>query len=253
MGKNNGLGDTEIDNEFDIDPEDDNLDSNDFDDDVDDTISNSDLDPMNDLDDSDIMPDIDGSLPMEKHNDLLRELTNFSPYIKDKFKAWLGLVYNEKTGEYVPKEYSEWNFKDKVYVVKKVKPIMNLLCAEWCINFLRDYTRNNNILTSLDEEEYKLIISDVVDNAWLSLVSKRLEFAILDDDIYSIAVSLEHAVRLVLTGAAAGGYRKVFTDTTNRSESINLNNDPNNEDVRNNRKKDIGFLGSVRKSLLGGK
>jgi len=201
------------------------------------------------MNDSSILGINDGVQPMEKHNDLLRELTNFDPYIKDKFKAWLGLKWDDSAERYVQNTYILWDETNQKYREEKVKPMMNLLCAEWCINLLRDYTRGNNIITVIDNEEYEIFIGDVVETVWKVLVSKSKEFNLrLDEDIYSIAVSLEHAVRLVLTGAGGGGYSRLLTGTMSRNETVthNPNNQPNNSN-------NMSFFSAVKKSLFGGK
>ena len=43
-----------------------------------------------------------GGIPaMEKHSDLLKELTNFDKFIRDKINGWLGLVWSENESKFI--------------------------------------------------------------------------------------------------------------------------------------------------------
>ena len=197
--------------EFDFDLEEDNLSSNndidifeDKNNDIDDDLGL--FDDNNSFEDSSI-----GINPMEKHNDLLQKLTNFDPYIKNKIYGWLGLRWDENTTKWV-------NDPD-------IQPIMNKKCAFWCVDFLKTYTRGNNIITNIGQEEYKNMIIDVIDVLWLDIGTRSEEFGILyDGDILRVCTELEHAVELVLLGAGNGKYTDFLGTTVSRHENFSGEN-----------------------------
>lgn len=162
-------------------------------------------------DDSDYFDDYGmsgGPTPMEKHGDLLKELTNFSPYLKDTVNNWLGLVWSEEEGKYVSSNL--------------IKPIMNIQGAMWCIGFIKTYARSNNIITNLDKVEYIAILEDVIDTVAFN-IGTRDDFGVRSTgDMIRIINELFHAVQLVLTGAGDGKYSDLLTRTVSRSESVNL-------------------------------
>lgn len=152
--------------------------------------------------------DADTRQPMNKYNDLLKDLTNFSPYLKDCVNSWLGLVWNEEKKMYV---------RDP-----QLKPIMNYQGASWCIGFVKTYTRQNNILTHIGKEEYESIMSDIIENIWLNIGTRAEEFGINNDgDILRICNEIEHAAELVLMGAGDGKYSQFLGTTIHRNENIN--------------------------------
>ena len=75
-----------------------------------------DLDPLNDPLGDDMFGDdfygMGGQSPLDKHKDLLKDLTNFAPYLKDTVNNWLGLTWDEEKGKYMPSQY--------------IKPIMSI-------------------------------------------------------------------------------------------------------------------------------
>lgn len=147
--------------------------------------------------------------PMEKHSDLLKQLTDFDDYHKNLINDWLGLTWNEKD-----KTYSE---------NKNVEPIMNKKGALWCIGLLRTYTRKNNIITWIGKEEYKQIMWEVIEVLWLNIGTRYDEFGIKKDgDILKICNILEHSISLILMGAGEGKYSKLLSETTNRNENLTL-------------------------------
>jgi len=175
-------------------------------------------------------------VPIEKHADLLKNLTNFAPYLKDTVNGWLGLAWNEKEGKYT-------NCED-------IKPIMNRHCAAWCISNLKTYTRNNNIITDITGDAYKNMMADVIENVWLNIGTRAdKDFGIENDgDILRICNEMEHAAALVLMGAGDGRYNQFLAGTikSNYSESAiapNMNNQP--------RKSRENVLGKVRTLLFG--
>ena len=105
----------------------------------------------NDLFSDDYGMDFDDNLgsTMNKQSDLLKNLTNFSPFIKEKVNGWLGLRWDETAQKYV---------KDQ-----NIEPIMNTKCAAWCIDYLKIYARQNNLITNISKEDYTNIMIDVID------------------------------------------------------------------------------------------
>jgi len=155
----------------------------------------------------------DMSPPMEKQSDLLKQLTNFDPYVRDKVNGWLGLVWDEDKERFVQSRY--------------IKPIMNQRAAQWCIDYLKTYARENNIITDIGRDEYNNIVADIIDVVWLNLGTRPEEFRIRNNgDALRVAVELQHAAELVLMGAGDGKYSKLLSTTTQRSESVQLGNQP---------------------------
>jgi len=159
----------------------------------------------------------DGLSTMDRHNDLLKELTEFDSYLKTKVTEWLGLVWSEQETKYV--------------LDKSVDPIMNLKGARWCINFLRPYCRKNNIITSLDKDTYQNMMDDVITTAITNIGTRYEEFEIKSyAEMMSIWNQLIHSVELVLIGAGgSNNYKEMITTTTSRNENMNLNNQPNQQ------------------------
>lgn len=158
-----------------------------------------DYDNFDDLGDS--YDDLAGNIPMEKHSDLLKELTNFAPYLKETVNGWLGLTWNETEGKYMPN--------------KHIQPIMNRHCAAWCVSFLKIYARGNNIITDVNNSHFNNIMSDIIENVWYNVGTRAdLDFGIKEDgDILRVCNELEHAAQLVLMGAGDGRYNKFLAGT----------------------------------------
>jgi len=155
----------------------------------------------------------DMSPAIEKHGDLLKELTNFDPYIRELLNGWLGLVWDQE--------------KEKFRLNPDSPPIMNVKCANWCIGFLKIYARKNNIITNLSQDEYFNIYHDIVEVLWLNLPLRHEEFGIKENgDIKKICVEMEHTAVLVLLGAGDGKYNKLLTETVNRTENISSSDNP---------------------------
>lgn len=147
--------------------------------------------------------------PMEKHSDLLKELTDFDDYHKQLINDWLGLTWDAQTRSY---------FKNI-----EIEPLMNKKCALWCVGLLRTYTRKNNIITWIGKEEYKQIMWEVIEVIWLNIGTRSDEFGITKDgDILKICNILEHSIALVLMGAGEGKYSKLLSETTSRNENLTL-------------------------------
>jgi len=211
-----------------------------------DEIDNNEFNDDNLFDEDLGLGDMGGGVPaMEKHSDLLKGLTNFDKYIKDKVNGWLGLVWDGKTKEYV--------------VNPNIEPIMNGKCAAWCIDFLKTYTRDNNIITNIGREEYMNIIEDVIDVVWLNLGTRYDEFGLKNNgDIMRICVELQHSAELVLMGAGDGKYNALLTETVNRNESVTYQGTPamgqshyGGMTMDAQPIKKTGFLGTIKNKLLG--
>lgn len=160
-------------------------------------------DPLNDGLGNDMFADdfygTGGISPLDKHKDLLKDLTNFAPYLKDTVNNWLGLTWDEEKGKYISNSF--------------IKPIMSIQGAAWCIGLMKTYARSNNIITDINEEEYKNMLSDHISAIWLNL-GTRPELGIKDDgDLIRVANEMEHSAALVMMGAGDGKYNKMLGTT----------------------------------------
>ncbi len=172
--------------------------------DTDKDVSDLEEDDFENLDDEDdLMDDFEGGEQvMDKHKDLLRQLTNFDPYLKETVNGWLGIYWNEEEKKFMKQP--------------GVEPIMNVNCAAWCVSFLKTYTRENNIITDISKDNYIYIVSDIVETLWLNLGTRDKEFGLNSEgDILRVAVELQHAAELVLMGAGDGRYNKFLGSTYN--------------------------------------
>jgi len=160
------------------------------------------------------------NVPMEKHADLLKQLTNFDRYIKAKINGWLGLKWDQLSGKYIDDP--------------EVEPIMNKKCAAWCVDYMKTYTRDNNIITNLDETDYINLRLDIVDVLWYNLGARAEEFGIKNNgDLLRINTEMQHAAELVLMGAGGGKYNEFLGGTMKRNENITQNG----SDLNNNNQK----------------
>lgn len=172
--------------------------------------------PYDDMDDDGLGGFNDGGFmdesmsPMEKHSDLLKDLTNFDPYLKIKVSEWLGLRWSEEVEKYV---------KDA-----DVQPTMNTTGARWAVNFLRTYTRGNNIITNTDRDAYVNFMDDVIDVVLLNIGTRAEEFGIKSNgDILSVSTELIHAADLVLIGTGGDkNYTDLLQATVHRTENVSL-------------------------------
>jgi len=194
---------------------------------------------LNSFDNS--MGDYGQDIPLNKYNDLLKDLTNFSPYLKDTVNGWLGITWNEEKQRFCKNDL--------------IRPIMNLNCAAWCVSYLKTYTRSNNIITDIGGEEYKNMVVDIVENIWLNIGTRAEEFGIKKEgDILRICNELEHAAELVLMGAGDGKYNKFMSTITSRTENISPQNqygNPNFNDPRLSQKQKPNTLERFKRVLLG--
>jgi len=216
--KNNNNLDFDLDNDFKDDSIDDFSD-NDFKEDLD-----SDFDSFNE--------DFGGQSPLEKHNDLLKNLTNFEPFLKKLWIEWLGLIWDESTKQYINHP--------------ELRAIMNKKGVAWFINMLRTYARSNNILSSLKQEEYNGIMEDIIETTWLNLLDQQEEFGIkTDGDMLKIGSQVIHTAKLILSGAGkTGNYRDFLGTTVSRSESVNFREEDPNQNK--NKSKFKGFSNMLR-------
>lgn len=177
--------------------------------------SEEELEDEDDLYGDDLIDDYygeDGVPPIDKHKDLLKDLTNFEPYLKETFNNWLGVTWDEKEEKFKPN--------------KALTPTMSLRGAAWCSGLLKTYTRNNNIITDISREDFKNIMLDHIDAIWLNL-GTRDDFGIKEDgDLIRIANELEHAAALALMGAGDGKYNKMLGTTFSHHTTINPTTGP---------------------------
>ena len=172
--------------------------------------------------------------PIDKHKDLLRDLTNFAPYLKDSVNNWLGLSWDEATETLIRNPL--------------IKPIMNVKGAAWCVGLLKTYTRSNNIITDIGKDEYKDIMGDHISAIWLNL-GTRSDLGIKEDgDLIRVANELEHAAALVLMGAGDGRYNKFLGTTISRHETVNPLAQRDGYVMTRAKK---GVFGKVREVLIG--
>lgn len=191
-----------------LDKEEDIEDDDDFADVDDDLGADSQLDDYDDFGFNDVG---DRETPMEKHRDLLLQLTDFDPHLKEMVNGWLGLVFSEKEQKYIQVN----------------KPIMNHNCAAWCITNLRVYAKRTNLITNLNPDSYKWIVGDAIEVIWLGISCNAEEFGIeKNTDIFRICNEIEHSVVLVLIGAGNGKYNELLSTTTMRSEHITQQQQP---------------------------
>ena len=192
-----------------------------------------------DLDGIDTSFDDDNSTPpMEKHKDLLLKLTDFDPYLKTQIMEWLGMYFDDTKGGYV---------RDK-----NLKPMLNIQGARWGVNFLRTYTRDNNIITNFEREDYISIMKGVIKNAHYIPAVRREYFGLKNNsDILTFSSQLIDSVKLVLLGAGGNkNYSELLTKAVTRHENVNVTDNGNNNAsiIRTNKK---GVLNGL-KNYLGG-
>ena len=139
-------------------------------------------------------------MPMEKHSELLKQLTDFDPFLKKMVTEWLGYTWSEKDKDYIKDE--------------NLKPIMNLQGARWCVGFLRIYTRDNNIITELDKNTYNNLMTDIIDTSILNIGTRAEEFGINSNgDCILVWNQLIHASDLILIGTGGKNYKDLFKGT----------------------------------------
>lgn len=183
------------------------------------------------------------SSPMDKHRELLKELTDFDPVIKDTVNGWLGLVWDAEKEKYVRNPFAE--------------PKMNGKGAAFYAGFLRTYAKKTNIITNLGEEQSRWIQKDIIEAVLLSLADKMEDFDIKSSsDLLILANEIIHSAFLVLFGAEDGKYSKLLSETSSRHEAVSYSGNPNGyhqQNMAQPRSSDKGFFSNLRRGLFGGK
>ena len=214
-------------------------DDNDFDLDDDLDMKEDSNDDLNDFDDIDTSFGDDNSIaPMEKHKDLLLKLTDFDPYLKTQIMEWLGMYWDDEKGEYIRNE--------------NLKPMLNIQGARWGVNFLRTYTRDNNIITNFEREDYKSIMRSVIKTAHYVPAVRAEDFGLKNNsDILTFSNQLIDSIRLVLLGAGGKtNYSNLLQKAITRHENVNVS-DQMGQSNNMNRTRKKGVLNSL-KQYLGG-
>ena len=153
--------------------------------------------------------DNNGNAPIDRHGDLLKNLTDFDPYIQNTFYAWLGYSWDETTQKWA---------KDA-----NKRAIMSYDGANNAISILRTYARNNNIITNISSQDYSYIVEDLIEVTYLNY-GTRDDFGVKDDgDLLIVCNQILHCCQLVLMGAGDGKYNDLLTSTTHRNESVTVN------------------------------
>ncbi len=208
----------------------------DYNDEVDDDIDLDGEDSDNDFGAEDLSSDMgsggDGVVPLEKHGDLLKELTSFDPYIKTVVNNWLGVTWSETESKFIPNPF--------------VSPIMNIKGVSWCIGRLTTYVRKNNIMTNIVKADYNYIMLTLTKELLLNLLTRKEEFGLKNlGDIDRVINEIEHSTALILMGAGDGKYNEFLSSTTqhNVTESIA----PNREQT----KKKSGTFGRLKDAFVG--
>jgi hypothetical protein len=199
----------------------------------------SDIDLNSDLNDNsnnmDFMGDNGNFTPMNKYNELLKDLTNFDEIIKDTIRSWLGLVWNDEKKEYIKSE--------------NLEPLLNYKGAAWCIGFLKTYAKKTNIITTIRKEDYDFMHLDLIEVIWLGL-GTREDFGIKNNsDLLRIGVELEHTAILVLMGAGEGKYNNLLSTTNTRHENVNYS--PYQQQNMPMQIKKKGFFRSMAEAIKG--
>ena len=166
------------------------------------------------LEDDGLIDDSLDNAPLDKHEGLLIGLTDFEPFLLEKYSNWCGIKWDTNTQSFL--------------LDPTVKPSMNQKGAAWCVGFLRTYARGNNIITDIKHEDYKCMMGDIIEAIWINLGTRSVEFGIKSDgDLLRVCNEVEHAAALVLMGAGDGKYNKFLGTTVNRSENVSLGNNQN--------------------------
>jgi hypothetical protein len=178
--------------------------------DVDDDLADDDEETAEeDIDNTDMSPEInaddfsglyDDQNVLEKHAELLRTLTNFSPYLQKKFYEWSSTYWDETKQKLVPQEDN--------------RPLMNVSGARNFCSFLNTYVRDNNIITVLDEKNFNFMIINILRVCGGVIADNYREFEIRSASDYERIVSeLEDSAVLILSGTAGGKYNTFLSGT----------------------------------------
>ena len=155
----------------------------------------------------------DGMNAMQKHSELLKELMNFAPYLKEKYNGWLGVVWDQNSNTYVRNPL--------------LKPIMNVQCAAWCVTFMNTYARDNNMITYISPVEYAEIYEDLIDTVMFNIGTRSEEFEIKEyGDIMRVCDEIIHTSLFVMMGSGEGRASKILSESVHRNENVNYNGNP---------------------------
>jgi hypothetical protein len=180
-----------------------------------------------------------GEPPLKKNADLLKDLTNFNPYLQELVNGWLGYTWSDKEKKFVQDP--------------NLKPTMNMKCASWCVSYLKTYARGNNIITNINQVDYQNMMSDIIEVVWFNIGTRTKEFEISNDgDILMICNELEHAPALVLMGAGDGKYNDFMGSITTRHEQITPNQQQNPFSQQFPIIKRTGTMARIKRVLFGG-
>lgn len=154
---------------------------------------------------------LDGSseTAIDKHGDLLKNLTDFNPFIQETFYGWIGFSWSEKNQKWM---------KDP-----NKRALMSLAGATDGANLLRTYARKNNIITNISSQDYAYIIEDLIETIYLNYGTREDYGVSNDGDLIMVCNQMLHCCQLVLMGAGDGKYNDLLTSTTHRNESVVVN------------------------------
>lgn len=173
--------------------------------------------------------------PIQRHSDLLKELTNFDPVIARRIRNWLGLEYDDTVKDYK----------------QRYQAIINEKGARWAIGVLQTYQSKTNIITNLSKVEYHNMELEIIDLCWMVFPTLYDDFLIRSTaDQYRLSQELQHSAILVLAGAGDGKYTKFLGESVTRTESINISPSNNNMN-QGGRPNKQGWLENVKNTLLG--
>jgi len=190
-------------------------------------------------DDSDFTDDIDddfsaGSSLESRNPELLKQLMNFDPFIKDKINGWLGLV---------------WSERDKIFKPNKhIRPIMNIFCANWCSTFVQTYTRNTNVMANITTETFNNIMTDASKILIYNIYPRMEEFGIKEiGDAERVINELLHSSEILLCSIGGGKMADVISKNVTRSEHVNLTDGGSNTSIQT--PKSNGFSKFINKMV----
>lgn len=204
-------------------------------------INEIDNDPDDAFDDIDTsFGDGDTAAPMEKHKDLLLKLTDFDPYLKTQIMEWLGMYWDASEEKYKKDE--------------NLQPMLNIQGARWGINFLRTYTRDNNIITNFEREDYKSFMKGVIKVAFYVPAVRREDFGLKNNaDILTFSNQLIDSVKLVLLGAGGHkNYSELLQTAITRHENVNVTDNQNNNYNQNRSRPNKKGLFNTFTKYIGG-
>jgi hypothetical protein len=197
------------------------------------------IDDDNSVDDYDNdWSDLQSPATGQKYSDLLKELTDFNPIIKDVVYGWSGFSYNVTTGKYERNDI--------------LRPLMNPEGVNWAIIFLKNYLKKTNFITNISEKEYTWLYQDIAKIVWTDFAVKD-DFGIKDNmDRHMIGESIIHTALLMLTGAGGGKYSQFMGSTTMRTEHVNVSPQGQLMMPQQMQKQKVGLFGMAKRMLIGG-